>query len=176
MRTIVFDTETTGLPLHAHAPLEAQPHIIEFAAIVLEDGEPAGDGTLLIHPGMNISPEITRITGLKDEDLKGKPNFRESLPRIRQAFRHCDQVIAHNLRFDKMMLFFELARIGCEDFDWPTIETCTVETYQELFGFYPKLTYLYQEKIGIPLIQTHRAMDDVKALVQIVQKEKLWKR
>ena len=33
---IVFDTETTGLPLPETAPLESQPRIIEFAGIKLD--------------------------------------------------------------------------------------------------------------------------------------------
>jgi hypothetical protein len=33
---------------------------------------------------------------------------------------------------------------------------------------------LYEAVIGKPLAQTHRALDDVAALVEIIVKEKLW--
>jgi len=33
---------------------------------------------------------------------------------------------------------------------------------------------LYEAVLGKPLAQTHRALDDVKALVEIIQAEALW--
>ena len=177
MRIIVYDTETTGLLLHPHAPLSAQPRIIEFAAVALEDGEIVNGGSLLINPEQEISAEISKITGLTNEDLRDKPNFKDSLPKIRAAFKGSHRVMAHNLQFDKGMLFNELLRCGTDDagIEWPPSEMCTVELYQELWGFRPRLIQLYADVMGKPLARTHRAMDDVMALVEIIQKEKLWK-
>lgn len=175
MRIIVYDTETTGLLLHPSAPLSAQPRIIEFAAVALEDGKIKEKGSLLINPEQLISAEITKITGLTDADLIGQPNFRESLPKIRAAFHKADRVIAHNLAFDKGMLFNELARLKCTDFPRPKDEMCTVELYMEHYGYRPNLKSLYADTMKKPLAQTHRALDDVMALVEIIQEEELWK-
>lgn len=175
MRILVYDTETTGLLLHPDAPLSLQPRIIEFAAVALEDGQIVNSGSLLINPEQEISAEITKITGLTNDDLRGQPTFKESLPKIRAAFKGCHRVMAHNLQFDKGMLFNDLARADCKDFEWPASEMCTVELYQGIWGFRPRLIQLYADVMGKPLAQTHRAMDDVMALVEIIQKEKLWK-
>ena len=173
---IVYDTDTTGLPLHPSAPLSKQPRIIEFGAAILDDqGNVASDYNVLIHPGELITEEITRITGITNDDLRGAANFAEVLPHIRSLFEQADAVFAHNLPFDRAMLNFELARLGCVDFPWPATQICTVGLYRDLWGRNPKLTELYQSSIGKPLAQTHRALDDAMALVEIIQKEELWR-
>lgn len=174
-RVIVFDTETTGLLLHPSAPLSAQPRIIEFAAVILNDGIIEGKGSLIINPGVEISDEITKITGLTNADLKAAPFFTAVLPKIRGVFKNIDMVMAHNLSFDKGMLMNDLERFEArKDFPWPLRELCTVELYHELFGYRPSLKKLYARIMGEPLKQTHRALDDVLALVEIIQKERLW--
>ena len=174
-RTIVFDTETTGLLLHPQAALERQPRIIEFGAVLLEDGAVVHDINLLINPQQELSAEITKITGMTDDDLRGKPPFAEVLPFIKAAFAGCDLVVAHNLSFDRGMLRTELRRCGVTDFPWPQKGICTVELFRELFGRRPNLKVLYQHVMGKPLDQTHRASGDVSALVEIVQCAEVWK-
>jgi DNA polymerase III epsilon subunit-like protein len=174
-RIIVFDTETTGLLFHRDAPIEAQPRIIEFAAIILEKGKEVACDSMLINPGHPITAEITEITGLTDADLVEEPSFTQRLPQLQSLFAGCDTVMAHNLQFDRGMFFAELARAQVTDFPWPKRELCTVELAADLWGYYPKLRELYFDIIYKPLEQTHRAMDDVKALVEIVKKAWLWK-
>jgi ATP-dependent DNA helicase DinG len=172
----VFDTETTGLTLHPGAHLNKQPRIIEFGCAILsaKDGSVVETANILIHPGVEVSAEITKITGITNEDLVGAPSFAEVLPQIRRLFAQCAGVTAHNLPFDKALMFFELARLEVEDFPWPEKETCTVGLYKELWGRNVKLTELYEAVTGAKLAQTHRAIDDVMALVEIIQKEQIW--
>jgi len=166
---LVFDTETTGLTLHPDAPLEKQPKIIELGAALLdENGEVVETLSQLINPGEPVTDEITRITGITNDDLKDAPSFAEALPMIQQIFSEAFAVFAHNLPFDKAMLRNDLARIGCLDFPWPKQEYCTVGMHKEMWGRNPKLTELYEFATGQPLPQTHRALDDVMALVQVV--------
>lgn len=175
-RTIVFDTETTGLLLHPHAPLERQPRIINFGAILLDDGKVVGEESFLINPEQELSAEITKITGYVTADVATQPVFVELLPRIIAAFKGCDLMIAHNLSFDRGMLTNDLRRcFNVNEFPWPPKSLCTVELYREHFGHRPNLKKLYQHVTGKPLAQAHRALDDVKALVEIVQKDNLWK-
>lgn len=174
MISIVLDTETTGLPLPSSAPLEKQPKIIELALSKLQDGVILEKMSWLINPEQPITAEITKITGLKDEDLVGQPNFEATLPWIVSAFEGVDVLIAHNLPFDRGMLQFDLRRCNkLEDFPWPLQEFCTVQEFRHLFGYRPKLTQLYEKIVGRPLAQTHRAMDDVDALVEILLETKM---
>jgi len=163
---LVFDTETTGLTLHPDAPLHKQPKIIEIGIALLDrNGAIVETINHLIDPQEQITEEITKITGITNDDLKGAFTFAQALPSIRNAFERASAVFAHNLPFDKAMLKNELARAAVYDFPWPKNEYCTVGIHKEQWGRNPKLTELYEFATGVPLPQTHRALDDVLALV-----------
>ncbi len=173
---VVFDTETTGLPLHHNAPLDKQPKIIELGAALLnEEGVVVDTFQQLIHPRESVTEEITKITGITNEMLVQQPNFEEVLPRLKEFFGRAFAVFAHNLPFDRSLLRFDLKRVGCEDFPWPEGEYCTVGLHRAQWGRNPKLIELYEFAMKKPLPQTHRALDDVMALVEIVQTLELHK-
>lgn len=178
---LVFDTETTGLPLHPSAPLDKQPRIIEFGAALLSQttGEVVEEFNALISPGNGVPLEdiIVKITGITDEDLINCPRFSGVLPQIQTLFAQAKWVVAHNLPFDRSLMKFDLARIdkGLEVLPWPANELCTVGAFKEIWGRNPKMTELYEWSLGRPLAQTHRAIEDVRALVEIIQKEELWR-
>ena len=166
---LVFDTETTGLTLHPEAPLAKQPKIIELGAALLnERGEVVETLSQLLHPGEDITDEITRITGITNGDLVGAPTFKDALPQMRHIFEQAFAVFAHNLPFDRAMIRNDLARTDCLDFPWPAQEYCTVGLHKDQWGRNPKLTELYEFTLNKPLPQTHRALDDVMALVEVV--------
>lgn len=172
MKVIILDTETTGLPLPSSANLEEQPQIIEFAAIKCSTntGRVLGEISQLIDPGVPIPEEITKITGITDKHVKGKPTFAEFLPDLAKFFKNADMMVAHNLPFDKSMMEFELRRLGIEDFPWPPKEQCSVELFEHLLGYRPKLKDLFEHYTGNPLNQTHRALDDVQALMTCIER------
>lgn len=172
MRIVVFDTETTGLPKHRRAKLSVQPKIIEFGAIVFnERGEELEAYNQLINPHEEIEPIITKITGITQEDLNDKPSFEAVLPDIRRLFDGADLRIAHNLPFDDTLLDLELQRLEVTDFPWTPHGMCTVKENTPRYGYRPKLTQLYEDVIGEELEQTHRAIDDCRALAQIILEE-----
>lgn len=164
MNFLIFDTETTGLMAPSVAELEKQPRIIELAAAQVLGGEIVASRSWLINPGVPLSAEITKITGLKDSDLEGAPTFSEALPEIAATFAWADVGIAHNAPFDVGMIGTELRLLGDAPFPWPKEMLCTVQEYRHLLGERPKLTTLYEKLVGAPLIQTHRALGDVEAL------------
>jgi DNA polymerase III epsilon subunit-like protein len=174
MKMIVFDFETTGLTLHPDAPLERQPRAIEFGAALIEGTEILRTINLMINPGEPISAEITKITGITDDDVRDAPGFSDVLPQIADIFGQADCAVAHNLPFDRAILRYELARLQCGVFPWPAKELCTVGINKEFWGKNPRLIELFEEVAGRPYAQTHRALDDVMALVEIVQIQKLW--
>lgn len=131
------------------------------------------EASWLINPGELITPEITKITGITNEMVAEKPLFHVVLPDIRRAFEGVDMFIAHNATFDIDCLKHELQRAGCTDFPWPPESMCTVQEYVHLFARRPKLTELYEHMLGKPLKQQHRALGDVRALVEIVLQQEL---
>src|SRR3970040_2220521 len=102
--SIVLDTETTGLLLPKTADLDKQPCIIELAMAKFEDGKLIGEFSELIDPECEISAEITKITGIKPEDLVGKPKFRQLLQQIEDFVGGAEVLYAHNAPFDRGML------------------------------------------------------------------------
>lgn len=169
---LVFDTETTGLLQPDNSPLESQPRIIEVGLVVCDDSWSILDQVnILINPGFALPEEITKITGLKDSDLQGKPSFAAALPEIEQLFIGARSIYAHNLPFDRGMLVNELRRIGREfSFPYPPDQVCTAAYSQEVYGKRMRLIHLYEDVMGKPLAQTHRALDDAYALWEVCVK------
>jgi DNA polymerase III epsilon subunit-like protein len=173
---IVIDWETTGLTLHPDAPVHKQPKAIEFGGMALDPttGEVVRELSQLINPGEQITDEITKITGITNDQLVGMPSFEAFLPQLREFFAGGTGLMAHNVPFDKAILTYELARLGVTDFAWPARELCTVGVYKDAWGRNPRLIELYPTITGKPFEQKHRALDDVRHLVEIIQKEQLW--
>lgn len=171
MIALLFDTETTGLPLHDRAKDAVQPAIIEWGgALVNGAGEVLEELDVLINPGVKLPAKITKITGLTDEDLATAPRFPEVAERLHGMFERADTLIAHNLPFDSFLMRLDLKRAGLlSSWPWPARNICTVQEHAEEWGRRPKLTELYQHYTGEKLAQTHRALDDVMALLRIVQ-------
>lgn len=171
MKFLIFDTETTGLMLPSSAPIEKQPRIIEFGGVVVEGGSVVSKVNWLVNPEEEISAEITKITGIKNEDLVDKPTFKELLPLLREVFGDCDMTVCHNAPFDLGMMKTELELCGCTDFPFPADAVCTAQEYTPLFGRRPTLKVLYERVMGVPLAQTHRASDDAMAVVEVLFKD-----
>lgn len=167
MIAIIFDTETTGLIRNEATPLSQQPQIIELGAVKVDVAESMRSGNLtvidtfsaLVNPGVPLPEIITKITGLKDEDLAEAPSFIEVLPSLQRFFLGAGEMMAHNARFDLMMLVFELRRCG-KEFQFPFCPALT-----DTLSFYPgKLANWAKEVKGEAFVQTHRAVDDARVL------------
>lgn len=166
---VIVDVETTGLPKRGTNDLTQQPFIIEFAAVLLNPkGEKLAEYETLINPGIPIEAIITKITGLDDFKLVGKPSFAEVADGIEKIVGQADKLVAHNSTFDRTLLTFDLKRCGRFDtFPWPKEEIDTVAEFRHVFGRMAKLTELYEHFMHRKLEQKHRAMDDVLALIDV---------
>ena len=172
MTYLIFDTETTGLVLHPLAKDELQPRIIEWGGMLVDEkGDELDELDVLINPGIPLPEKITKITGLADADLEHEPPFAALAPLLFNMFSRADAMIAHNLPFDTGMMTLDLRRAGLlEGWPWPKIKICTVQEHAEEWGRRPKLTELYEHYLGKKLEQSHRALDDVRALKEICLK------
>ena len=173
MKAAVFDFETTGFVLHPASKDSVQPRMIEAGlAVVDQSGEVLESLEQLINPGMQISDEITKVTGITNDDLVGQPRFADVWPQMREKFDQCDIALAHNLPFDYNVLRLELERHQIIDFTWPQYLICTVEENIMQWGRRPKLVDWYKDTFDEKLAQTHRALEDVLALVEIINAQK----
>jgi DNA polymerase III epsilon subunit-like protein len=168
---IVVDTETTGLIKSTLIPLPQQPHIIEFAAVKLDEAlEPYDTLTFRANPGVPLDKIITDITGLTDADLVNEPPFSANIGRVVEFFLGERVMAAYNCAYDRDMMSLEMRRLNrLTRFPWPPENICTVEATYHLEGHRLKMTELYMLMTGRPLAQKHRALDDVTALVDIIR-------
>lgn len=163
MKTLVFDTETTDLIKNKLQPLDRQPHIIEFFGVSLDlEGNELYTYHFMFDPGFKISDEVTRITNITPEMLVGKPKFKEHAEEIKAIIEKHDEVVAHNLSYDKSMIDFEMKRAGLE-VEWPDL-VCTVEATEHVKGFRLNLNALHELLFGEGFTGAHRAENDVRAL------------
>lgn len=105
-RLIIWDTETTGL-----SPKTGEK-LVDIAAVEFINGKPSGrEYHEIINPGIHIPSSATRVHGISDETVKGKPAFGE----IAQSFLDFigdAKMVAHNARFDMSFLNAELEAAG----------------------------------------------------------------
>jgi DNA polymerase III epsilon subunit-like protein len=177
MKALIFDTETTGLFkfFHKHhvrpEQMKPYPWIIEyFGHVVTDDGEVNSEEDFLVRPGaLNLIDEtITRITGLKPEDVADQPMFEAYADRVLAQVESAEAIVAHNLSYDMRMLEVDFKRVG----KWEQIKEalagkrliCTVEQSEHYKGHRLNLSALHEHLFGKTFEGAHRARADVGAL------------
>ena len=104
-RAVLFDTETTGLD-----PLTGD-RVIEIAAIELINDLPTGRKFhALLDPERDIPAESTRIHGITNAHVEGKPKFADIADDFLN-FIGTAPLVAHNAPFDFAFVDAELARL-----------------------------------------------------------------
>ena len=104
-RFAVVDVETTG------ARVERGGRVIEVAVAILEDGTVHLAYQALLDPLTAIPPWVTRLTGITERDVAGRPRFADVAADLRRALE--DGVfVAHNARFDWRHLAAEWTAAG----------------------------------------------------------------
>lgn len=114
----VVDLETTG------TNLDGSQRIIQFACVLVEAGQIVNQFSTLINPLRPLSPEVEKLTGLKQKDLKKAPSFDEVAASI-YALLQGTIFVAHNIQFDYRFLNLELERVG-----YPALELKGIDTVQ----------------------------------------------
>lgn len=168
MIRIVFDTETTGLLKPNAVHLDEQPEIVEiYMCMINEKYELIGEFDHLLKPKIPLTDELTKIHGISNEMLKDKPSFADIFEDLAKFCTGADELIAHNVAFDRSMLANELLRIErLLNFPWPRKHTCTVEMAMPIEQRRINLSKLHQYATGAPYEGAHRAKADVFALVR----------
>lgn len=156
---IFFDLETTGLDI-----LSAK--IIEFSAVKINNGD-RENLHLLIDPGIPIPPESTKIHGIKDNDLIGKPSFFEVAAEINSFFQN-EIICGYNIRnYDIPLLNEEYYRINSEIcFDnYTVIDLFDIWTIME-----PRsLKGAVKRFCNVDADDFHSAVNDVNYCIEVFQ-------
>ena len=115
MTTLFFDTETTGLPIDRRIPaLQNEinwPQLVSVSWSVWNEGECVKRETRLIKPeGWTIPADSTRIHGITTEMAEENgTSLNEALDAFKEDLMGRNRIIAHNMEFDKNVLFHAFA-------------------------------------------------------------------
>ncbi|HEY0312296.1 MAG TPA: 3'-5' exonuclease [Allosphingosinicella sp.] len=156
---VAVDVETTGLDHSADRIIELALRRFRYdrQGVILNIDRPY---SWLEDPGRDIPPEISRLTGLTDSDLKGRAIDDEEAVRLLSAGT---LIVAHHARFDRRWVEARLP--GAAGLAW----ACTME------GIDWRAKGLEGGKLGFLLMQAgwfhdgHRAGADVDALIQLLR-------
>jgi ATP-dependent DNA helicase DinG len=113
---VVIDLETTG-----NLPKKGDK-IIQFAAVVIENGKITKQYSSLINPKRTIPIFIEELTGLNDEMVKDAPVFSEIATEVISLLDEA-YFVAHNVLFDLSFLQEELIQAGFEGFYGSVLDT-----------------------------------------------------
>lgn len=113
---VVIDLETTG-----NSPKKGD-RIIQFGAVIIENGKITGQFASLVNPLQEIPVFIEELTGISDSMVKDAPLFAEIAPQISDMLQDA-YFVAHNVLFDLSFLQEELLSAGCEGFYGPVLDT-----------------------------------------------------
>ncbi len=162
IRSVLFDTETTGLD-----PLTGD-RVIEIAAIELIGDLPTGRRFhCLLDPERDIPPEASRVHGFSRADLVGKPRFADVVDEF-LAFCGEDRLIAHNAPFDFGFVNAELARLRRPSLDGARMVD-TLAMAKTRFPGMPNSLDALCRRFGIDLSArtTHNAVLDCTLLAEV---------
>jgi len=171
MKTLILDTETSGLVFNRILPLDKQPEIIDLymADVDLATGEIIDDWEQLFKPSLRWSEEAQGVHGITPEMVKDCLGFARYADGIKKLLEErCPRVIAHNAAFDTEMLDIEFERCGTH-VHWPRI-ICSVEQTMHLKGYRLSLQELHETLFGAKFKEAHRAKSDTQALIRCAVK------
>lgn len=129
MNVLVFDTETTGLPIWKEpSDHPDQPHVVDIAA-TLFDADRASVASLdaIINNGIVIPDEMAAIHGITTEIAQADgiaPD--QAINAFLDLVRQADLIVGHNISFDVRMMRIMVAKVHGEKWDNPLPTFCTM--------------------------------------------------
>ena len=155
---VCFDIETTGLDRRRDA-------ITEIGAVVLRDGEVAETFNTFADPGRPLSREITELTGITDEMLRGAPSQAEAIAAFLD-FAAGRPLAAHNAEFDMGFIAEGCRRMG-RPFDSTSLDSLILA--QNLLPDLGKYKLdIVAERLNLPAFNHHRASDDAATVAYML--------
>ncbi len=179
---LIFDTETTGLPLRNNAPiedLENWPRVVQLAWQRHDKkGNMVEARNLIIRPdGFEIPYAAEKVHGISTQKAcdEGVP-VNEALQAFEEAIEQVAFVVGHNIDFDIRVIAAELMRAGMRTPLMKKPHICTMKStvnFCRLPGGRsgkfksPKLEELYRILFNESFSEAHNASADVLATARV---------
>ena len=169
-RLLIFDTETTGLDF-------VHDEIIQFSAVSVECSQDnvkvaeEYDRLLLLAPGKQVPPEITRLTGITTEEIAEHGISRAQACReIGALISGNTLLVAYNAHFDLSFLFYLFAAHGDPGCLKGKDKLDLLTVYRDRHS-YPHRLKDAIDRYGLSgrVVNSHRAVDDVIATLAVAR-------
>jgi DNA polymerase-3 subunit epsilon len=160
---IIFDLETTGLDI-------INDRIIQISYIKVMPNQEEIRKDYHVNPERAISEDITKLTGISNEDVAEAPTFKALAPSLYEDFKGCDFAGFNSNHFDIPMLAEEFYRAGI-DFDFQKSRLIDIQTiYHKMER--RNLAAAYKFYCGRKMeddFEAHRADNDTEATYRVMQ-------
>jgi len=174
---LIFDTETTGLPLSDNAPIEQLdnwPRVVQIAWQLHDrTGKLLQVENIIIRPeGFEIPYSAEKVHGISTRvAMESGIPLKEAFVKFADAIDHASFIIGHNVQFDLKIAAAEFLRTGIENKLLSVPPVCTMELTREFCKLpgrgnrykAPKLEELYDILFGTSFDEAHNASADVNA-------------
>lgn len=159
-KLVAVDTETTGKNTRGD-------EIIEIGAAVLEGNAVAETFQTLVNPGRRIPGEVSRITGIRNEDVADAPAAAQALSAFLDFIGDPEKtvLVAHNAEFDRDFLQNGVKKHLKRKIRFETIDTLEMARRLRPAGSH-RLAHV-AEKLGIEVEGWHRALGDAVMAAKI---------
>ncbi len=149
----VVDLETTGWD-------PERDRIIEVAAAIMRGPEVIDRFEMLVDPVIPVSLEITKLTGITPEMLRGQPSAEKAVSALIDFIGSRD-VIAHNASFDRSFIERVAGRTALRGMWLDSLQLVRIALPRLRSHRLQDLAAAFGVNAGGP---SHRAMPDVEAL------------
>jgi DNA polymerase-3 subunit epsilon len=185
MTILAIDCETSGFT-KPNLPLDHpdQPYIVQLAAQLCEDdGKPIAGFSLIIDNGVEIPEKAAAVHGITAEKaVQFGVSPTSALAHFAHFHQRADLIIAHNIKFDKMVMEVAMTRQQGKEMRITKPCYCTMETATPVInmpptdrmlaaGFNkpkaPKLEECIEHFFGEKLEGAHDAMVDLTACLRV---------
>jgi DNA polymerase III subunit epsilon len=157
---IFFDLETTGLNI-------TNDRIVELSYIKVQPNGEEESKTIFVNPEMHIPEQSTAIHGIKDEDVKDKPTFKQIARELAKTFEGCDLAGFNSNRFDIPMLEEEFLKAGV-DIDFTKRKFIDVQTIFHKME-QRTLSAAYKFYCGKEIVNPHDAGSDAQTTLEVLK-------
>lgn len=164
-RLVVLDTETTGIDCK-------KDEIIELAAACVGPNgvEDEMDLFVRLSEGRGLPPMITQLTGITPQQLEQEGVEKwEAAAQFAAMISHPNTLlVAYNAQFDLCFLYYFLARLELADALRGVKMLDAMTVYKDRRQYPHKLQNAI-DTYGVPTQNTHRAVDDAKAALEVLE-------
>lgn len=157
---VTLDLETTGLE-------PKRDRIIEIGAVKVSNGVVIGEYTTLIDPQLEIPERISKLTGISNGMVQGKPLIQKVLG---EFLEFCGDLplLGHNILFDYSFVKHQAVNCGLE------FEKEAVDTLKIARAVLPDLPSRslqnLRQHFEIPQGDAHRALEDARTTYHLYER------